>query len=372
MADFTVLGLFSGIGGLERGVLAGLRDVGIDARVVGMVEGEAFGAAVLARAHEPLGVACPPLWMGDIRHFPAAAFRGAVDLVCAGFPCQPASTAGARRGMEDERWLWPEVVRVLRNVGPRYVFLENVRGLLSVDDGRAFGAVVGDLADLGFDAEWTCLSAEAVGAPHRRERVFILGRSVGDARFQGHAEPGPRGIWEPRAEGGAWVHDRPELAGGELVHADDARREGRGVLGAGRADECAPRAAGGAMGWPLPWPPLPGDTAGWARVLAGDPGLAPALADRDGGRRELERVDGLLDGERAARGHDADGCDDEGDAGRPALPDFRRVDDEHGARSDRSPRMDPDRTDRLRALGNAVVAEQARHAVAGLWRRLHG
>ena len=91
-------------------------------------------------------------------------------ILTAGFPCQPVSVAGKRLGQEDERWLWPEVARVVRVVRPRLVLLENVPGLLV----RGMGDVLGDLAAMGYDAEWQSIPAAAVGAPHIRERVFVV------------------------------------------------------------------------------------------------------------------------------------------------------------------------------------------------------
>src|SRR3989304_5402961 len=86
--------------------------------------------------------------------FPGARFRGCVDIVMAGFPCPPVSTAGKRRGTDDARWLWGSIARLLLEVQPGFVFLENVSGLLSANDGRAFGLILGDLAAIGDDAEW--------------------------------------------------------------------------------------------------------------------------------------------------------------------------------------------------------------------------
>lgn len=91
-------------------------------------------------------------------------------ILTAGFPCQPVSVAGKRLGQEDERWLWPEVARVVRVVRPRVVLLENVPGLLA----RGMGDVLGDLAEAGYDAQWSVLRASDWGAPHKRERVFIV------------------------------------------------------------------------------------------------------------------------------------------------------------------------------------------------------
>jgi DNA (cytosine-5)-methyltransferase 1 len=94
-----------------------------------------------------------------------------VDIICGGFPCQDVSHAGARVGITGERsGLWREMARIIRELRPRYVVVENVTGLTD----RGLDAVLGDLAALGFDADWSCLSACAVGAPHTRERVFLV------------------------------------------------------------------------------------------------------------------------------------------------------------------------------------------------------
>ena len=104
----------------------------------------------------------------------------AVDLVCGGFPCQPHSLAGKRNGSADERDLWGEFARVIREVRPRWVLAENVPGLLSTESGRFFGRILRDLAASGYDAEWDCIPASAVGAPHRRDRVWIVAYPYGD------------------------------------------------------------------------------------------------------------------------------------------------------------------------------------------------
>lgn len=93
-----------------------------------------------------------------------------VDWVCAGYPCQPFSSAGRRGGEDDPRHLWPFVATAVRVLRPGGVLLENVAGHLSL----GFGTVLGDLAEIGYDARWVCLPASGVGAPHKRERVFIL------------------------------------------------------------------------------------------------------------------------------------------------------------------------------------------------------
>lgn len=159
----TYLSLFSGIGGLDRGLdLAGMT-------CIGQVEREPFPRSVLDEQwpevpkHDDVCTA-PAWWLSRPR--PVA------DLVAGGFPCQPFSTAGRRRGIADERWGWPWMADVIRVVRPRYVLVENVAALLG--DTEAFGWVLSDLAALGFDAEWSVLPACAVGAPHTRERLFVV------------------------------------------------------------------------------------------------------------------------------------------------------------------------------------------------------
>jgi DNA (cytosine-5)-methyltransferase 1 len=162
------LSLFSGIGGLDLGLdRAGMT-------CVGQVELDPYCRTVLDKhwpevpKHDDVRTA--PAWW-------AAHPRPAVHAVVGGFPCQPFSEAGRRRGTADERWGWPWMAAVVREVRPRYVVVENVAALL--DDADAFGWLLGDLAQLGFDAQWSVLSACAMGAPHTRERLFVLAHPAG-------------------------------------------------------------------------------------------------------------------------------------------------------------------------------------------------
>jgi len=93
-----------------------------------------------------------------------------VNLLIAGFPCQPISDAGLRKGVDDDRWLWPQVARAIGALRPALVLLENVAALVR----RGLEIVLADLAALGFDAEWECVRASDVGAPHPRNRIFLL------------------------------------------------------------------------------------------------------------------------------------------------------------------------------------------------------
>jgi len=131
-----------------------------------------------------------PIW-DDLTTFPSELYSGKVDIISAGFPCQPFSVAGKRKGTEDERWLWPAIERIISQVGPGILFLENVPGLFT--DRGGIGAVLGSLAQAGFNAEWGCFTAAEVGASHRRQRAFILGYAPGlrqQGFFQVREKPG--------------------------------------------------------------------------------------------------------------------------------------------------------------------------------------
>ena len=157
--------LFSGIGGLELGLeRAGMQ-------VVWQVEFDPFCQQVLAK-HWP-----EVKRYGDIRELRGDELER-VDLICGGFPCQPHSVAGKRKASDDDRDLWPEMLRIIRAVKSRWVVAENVPGLLSSEVGRFFGGVLRDLAESGYSVGRDCIPASAVGAPHRRERVFIIGELV--------------------------------------------------------------------------------------------------------------------------------------------------------------------------------------------------
>ena len=109
-----------------------------------------------------------------IRDGYAASYKGLVDVITAGFPCQPFSIAGKQLGADDPRNMWPATIDAIRVVRPRYCLLENVPGLLA---SRYFGTVLGDLAESGYDARWRFLSAAEVGAPHKRDRLWIVAES---------------------------------------------------------------------------------------------------------------------------------------------------------------------------------------------------
>ena len=174
------LDLFSGIGGFS---LAAMRVWGEDHESIAFCEIEPYCQKVLAK-HWP-DTPCHD----DIRTLKGDQF-GAVDLITGGFPCQPYSTAGLRRGSEDDRHLWPEMLRVIREAQPRWIVGENVRGLTNWNDGVVFDEVLSDLEAEGYAAQSFLVPACAVDAPHRRDRVWIVardtkGNNIGEVgRFQ--------------------------------------------------------------------------------------------------------------------------------------------------------------------------------------------
>lgn len=158
------LALFAGAGG---GILGGKL---LGWRTICAVEIEPYAASVLV-ARQNDGILAPfPIW-DDICTFDGKPWRGLVDVVSGGFPCQDISSAGKGAGINGERsGLWREMARVIREVGPRFVLVENSPVLTS----RGLGTVLGDLASMGYDAKWGVLGAIDAGAPHRRERIWIM------------------------------------------------------------------------------------------------------------------------------------------------------------------------------------------------------
>lgn len=237
MKPLTFGSLFAGIGGFDLG----FERAGMQCKW--QCEIDPYCQRVLAK-HWP----DVRRW-DDVRTFPPshpADWR--VDVICGGFPCQDVSTVGPKAGINGSRsGLWGEFQRIIRVVRPAIVVVENVPGLLD----RGMGRVLGDLAAIGFDAEWSVLSACAMGFPHTRERVFIVGypakesarnigghraprrrmqvsgKRSGDARFSWSDQPGvqrtaygvPRGMDRTGAVGNAVVPQVAEWIGRRIVEA---------------------------------------------------------------------------------------------------------------------------------------------------------
>lgn len=394
------LSLCAGIGGIDLGLARW-------ARSVCYVERDAYAASVLVARMEDKALDPAPVW-SDLATFDARAWHGRVDLVTGGYPCQPFSHAGKRRGTDDERHLWPHVFRILTESGASLGFFENVRGHLSL----GLSDVLADLAGAGWDAEWCCVRASDVGAPHRRERLFILAYRDEPGREQlrrcGLLD-GERAAQRNDADGrGADVADSARIPGGEwpgrkrvldarqvnvadALGLDDERRGERGELDGesglaqGEGDQRersgdAHRDCGEAMGhaigarleigrsdpvaraFPAAWPPSPTDADGWRRWIEQGGPEPVKLYGFDAGNAEIVArralrcaVPGI---NRSARRREA---------ARIAAGLVRSVPKDgfespvRGGSYGSSHRMD-----RLRCLGNAVVPQQAALA----WRIL--
>jgi DNA (cytosine-5)-methyltransferase 1 len=279
-----VLDLFSGIGGFSLG----LERAGFT--TVAFCEIEPYCRAVLKK-HWP-HVPC----YEDVRTLTAerlAADGISVDVICGGFPCQDISTAGNGQGLAGERsGLWSEYARLIRDIRPRYVIVENVAALL----GRGLDAVLGQLVSLGYDAEWHCIPAASIGAPHRRDRIWIVAYPAG----AGNREP----------EQAVSIGDECLLRGWPQVPAYTGR------LCEALADTVSPRLEGRAG--------IAGDTAEQLTAPERDGEISDANSEPLGWLAEPRSK-----------------CGDwlpEPDVGRVA----------HGV---------PSRVDRLKALGNAVVPQ---------------
>ena len=163
------LSLFSGVGG---GLLATRYLLGW--RTIGYVEFDKYCQAVLAQRIED-GLLDPAPIFGDIKQFVsegyAEAYKGMVDVITAGFPCQPFSVAGKQKGEQDERNMWLQTWDTIRLVRPKYVLLENVPGLLNHE---YIWTIFDDLTKGGYDMRWSIISAKDVGAPHPRKRWWCL------------------------------------------------------------------------------------------------------------------------------------------------------------------------------------------------------
>lgn len=162
--------LFAGAGG---GILA---DILLGHQPVCAVEINSYCQQVLAARQEDGSLPWFPIF-DDVAKFDGTKWKGLIDIVAGGFPCQDISAAGKGAGLDGERsGLWTEMARIICEIQPRYVFVENSPMLTS----RGLGRVLGDLAAMGFDAEWGVVSAADTGAPHLRERIWIVAHSDGN------------------------------------------------------------------------------------------------------------------------------------------------------------------------------------------------
>ena len=171
------ISLCAGYGGIDLG----LRRVLPECRTIAYVEIEAFAVKNLVDKIEAQQLDAAPVHT-NIKTFPFRQFRGCVDILSGGFPCQPFSQAGKKKGVEDERHLWPFIERGIEQCRPSVVFFENVHGIISTKTGNGDSVlkyVLTSLEQLGYRATAGVFSAEEIGAPHQRKRVFILADTSG-------------------------------------------------------------------------------------------------------------------------------------------------------------------------------------------------
>ena len=183
----TEMSIFSGYGGFSLG----LRLAGLTTRTICYVEWDKYCQQVIQARIEDGHPDDAPIW-DDIKSFAGRPWCGIVDILSAGFPCQPHSNAGLRKGADDDRNLWPDTLRVISEVGAKRVILENVPGILVGNGGRPpyGGTVVGELAEIGYDAVWRVISAADAGAPHLRNRWWLVAYPHADLGGCLHREHG--------------------------------------------------------------------------------------------------------------------------------------------------------------------------------------
>ena len=225
--------LFAGAGG---GILG---DLLLGHNPIGACEIEPYPRDVLLARQRDGILPSFPIW-DDVATLDGNPWRGTVDVLCGGFPCQDISSAGKGAGITGERsGLWKEYARLIGEMRPRFVFAENSPLLRT----RGLGVVLEDLASMGYNARWGIIGAGAVGAPHKRDRMWVLaytdlsqregaGQSIGS--YQEHADSLPSSAW--------WRQDPaeiPELGLGRMAHGVANRVDRLKAIGNGQVPQCA-------------------------------------------------------------------------------------------------------------------------------------
>jgi len=309
------LSLCSGAGGLDLGLAIAIPRY----RAVGHVERETYAAATLVARMEDAALDRAPVW-DDVGTFNGRPWRGAVDIVTAGYPCQPFSVAGKRLGTEDPRHLWPHVARIIDEVEPPFVFLENVAHHLRL----GFPEVASGLVGMGYRLAAGLFTAAEVGAPHKRERLFILAIREGDDLADPARLLRDPVEWRESDRDAAAVADAADRQlpqqGRRAETREGSGRHGAGLADAdgerrlqaerrqpkdGRSNSCQPHVddADGTRsqgrgdqpcehaGERPPWPPGPGDADGWERYLRAAPDAEPSIRrGADGLARRVDRL----------------------------------------------------------------------------------
>ncbi|MEM6265879.1 MAG: DNA cytosine methyltransferase [Pseudomonadota bacterium] len=252
----TGLSLCAGYAGLDLGLEIAIPGY----RTVCYVEREAHAAATLVARMADQALAEAPVW-DDLKTFNGRAWRGKVHIVSAGYPCQPFSVSGQRRGKRDPRHVWPDVARIIGEVRPNAIVLENVEGHIDL----GFAEVARELQELGYQAKAGLFTAREVGARHRRRRLIVLAYANGQ-RYWEH--------WRPAVRSGADQREVTLRSQGREREASaasvrDQIVDNRVVVDS--SDGALDRDA-------LPiFAPGPAELSQWGRILSIDPSLQPAL-----------------------------------------------------------------------------------------------
>jgi len=204
------LALCAGYGGLS----IGLRFTVPNLRTVCYVERESYAASIIVARMEGEALDKAPLW-DDLQTFDGKPWRDKVHIVTAGYPCQPFSHAGRRKGTEDPRHLWPHIARIIDDVQPPLVFLENVRGHLSL----GYSEVRRDLRERGYEVQECIFSAAEAGASHRRERLFILAHAKDRMPISKRTVANPSGFSKPGDKGQSTQRQSSEAGSDSVAHA---------------------------------------------------------------------------------------------------------------------------------------------------------
>ena len=184
---YNILSLFTGIAGFELGILcAGLNEV---FQPTHFVEQDSYCQSVLSKWFPTIPIT-PNILELDLTNT-----NTKFDIITAGFPCPPHSVAGKRLGSNDSRNLWPATLNVIKQIKPKAFILENVPGIRTTQQGNFFKQLLRDIASIGYDAEWTCLTVSAMGGIHRRQRFFLIATtantfSIGQSGSKTHIQKG--------------------------------------------------------------------------------------------------------------------------------------------------------------------------------------
>ncbi len=231
-----ILSLCTGYAGLDLGIR--LAEPG--ARTVCMVEREAFAVANLVAKIEAGCLDDCPIW-DNLETFDGQPWHGKVDCITAGIPCQPWSVAGKQQGIEDERWIWDDIYRIVREVRPEWFFVEEVRGFIR----GGLGLVIRDLADIGYVGTYDIFRASDVGAPHRRERIFMLAHCCGSTITEK-----TDGREEYITNNGREIRNKPTPSRSAMADTESIRQAGGVTSESEKRDIHAVEGTGRACFWP--------------------------------------------------------------------------------------------------------------------------